>query len=377
MLYESKHTQLNRTCRAVYRTLALASWLGAPGCSPKPGEDVERASGHARDMIADSAVSSAPAGSARQTAMARGLKVAFLGDQGVNSDARRVLQLIADEGADAVIHMGDLAYEQATPSEWDAQVTSVLGADFPYFVAIGNHDRDAWSGTTGFAALLLERLARVSGAQCVGDYGVNASCNFRGLHFVLSGIGTSGDDEDHERFLDTALADSDAVFRLCIWHKNQHDMQVGEKQDEVGWNAYRICAAHGAAVITGHEHSYARSLTLSAIGDRDLGHGAFGTTERIELAAGNTLVVVAGLGGKTARAWSPAHEADTWWASIYARNFQLENGTLQGTAAEILYGALFVEFNVSDDPRMAKAYFKTVDGQIQDEFTLEVLKPAE
>jgi Calcineurin-like phosphoesterase len=356
--------------RIVCRALALAVWLAAAGCSAELPEDIARAAGSARDVI----VESAPADWAGMTATARGLKVALLGDQGVNVDAHRVLQLIAQERADGVIHMGDLAYEQGSPSEWDEQVTSVLGADFPYFAAIGNHDRDAWFEAPGFAALLLERLARVPDAQCFGDYGIHSSCSFRGLDFVLSGVGTFGD--DHELFLEAALADSDAIFRLCIWHKNQRDMQVGEKPDEVGWEAYRICAKHGAAVITGHEHSYARSLTLSAIGDRDLGHGAIGVPERIELAPGNTVVVVNGLGGKTTRAWSPAHAEDTWWASIYARNYQLQNGVPHGKDAAIAYGALFVEFNVSNDPGVAKAYFKTVDGQIQDEFMLQALKPA-
>src|ERR1700754_4972994 len=50
------------------------------------------------------------------------LKIALLGDQGVRADARAVLQLIVDEGADALIHLGDFAYSDGTAADWDAQL---------------------------------------------------------------------------------------------------------------------------------------------------------------------------------------------------------------------------------------------------------------
>src|SRR5215510_10669190 len=56
------------------------------------------------------------------------LKIALLGDQGVRDDARAVLQLIVDERADALIHLGDFAYLDADPKGWDAQLSDVLGA---------------------------------------------------------------------------------------------------------------------------------------------------------------------------------------------------------------------------------------------------------
>jgi hypothetical protein len=62
------------------------------------------------------------------------LTVAFIADQGLGEGARAVLQLIVEEGADLVLHQGDLDY-QDDPSAWDASITNVLGADFPYFVS--------------------------------------------------------------------------------------------------------------------------------------------------------------------------------------------------------------------------------------------------
>ena len=110
------------------------------------------------------------------------LKVAFLGDQNDGSDAIEVMQLVKNEGADMVIHAGDADYS-SDPGNWDDNITSVLGADFPYFWAIGNHDTSARSG---YQQKQAERIARVDGATCTGDLGVKSACTYQGLFFILS-----------------------------------------------------------------------------------------------------------------------------------------------------------------------------------------------
>jgi hypothetical protein len=357
------------TQREIYTLFAVA--MVACGSHAMPSADggaSDAGASAANENSSRSAASSAEV--AKRQATAEGLKVAFFGDQGVNPRARSVLQLIANEHAAAVIHVGDLAYGEAPPTGWDAQINDVLGTDFPYFALIGNHDVNEWPAKQGFAELLRQRLSRMNEAHCDGDYGVAATCTFRGLRFVMSGVGTSG--SEHERYLDSALQSNDAIFQLCTWHKNQHDMQVGAKTDEVGWQAYQICAKHGVPVITGHEHSYARTQTLTMIGAKDQQHGATGETSSLQLAPGRTFVAVSGLGGESQRERTADHALDTWWASIYARNDQLKNGSPDGSLATIEYGALFVEFYVDGDPYKAHAYFKTVDGALHDDFTWTV-----
>ena len=314
----------------------------------------------------------APAAPRPRGETAPGLKVAFFGDQGIRPTARAVLAMVLREHADAVIHLGDFAYDDGTPAQWEAQLQSVLGPDFPYFAAVGNHDVANWAGPHGFAELLRARLARIPDARCEGEYGVDASCTFRGLQFVLSGVGTWG--SDHEAFLNQALARSDALHRLCIWHKNQHDMQAGAKTDEVGWLAYRICQQHGAPIFTGHEHSYARTYTLRAVGARAQGHGAFGPADLLSVGPGRTFVAVSGLGGLSARVRTPDHVSDSWWATIYAADYQLVNGVLRGTSPEVEFGALFVTFGADGDPTLARAYFKTLSGKIYDQFSWHVAR---
>ncbi|MFM2421366.1 MAG: hypothetical protein RL385_6089, partial [Pseudomonadota bacterium] len=73
-----------------------------------------------------------------------GLLVAFIGDQGASVSADAVLELIAHEGADAVLHGGDFDYRD-DPAGWESRIESVFGRDFPYLSTVGNHDAFAWS----------------------------------------------------------------------------------------------------------------------------------------------------------------------------------------------------------------------------------------
>ncbi|MCZ6530490.1 MAG: metallophosphoesterase, partial [Chloroflexi bacterium] len=147
--------------------------------------------------------------------------VAFIGDQGSTSDALAVLALIKSEGADMVLHQGDLDYNH-DPDAWDQRINDVLGPDFPYFASIGNHDRRAW---IGYQRKLTDRLARIPEADCTGDLGVKSSCRYRGLFFILSGVGTRG--LGHESYIREELAQSNAIWRICSWHKNHQNMQIG------------------------------------------------------------------------------------------------------------------------------------------------------
>lgn len=65
------------------------------------------------------------------TTTAPNLKVAFIGDQGLNDNAKAVSNLIKAQGADVVLHQGDFDYHD-DPDAWDQQINSILGEDFPY-----------------------------------------------------------------------------------------------------------------------------------------------------------------------------------------------------------------------------------------------------
>jgi hypothetical protein len=294
-------------------------------------------------------------------------KVAFLGDQGLNRDARAVLALIKAEDPSLVLQLGDLGYEEGDPRSpllWETQIDQALGRDVPLLSVIGNHDVERWRT---YERLLLARQARIEGAVCSGRYGVDSACAYEGLFIIRSGIGTLPDQRDHGphvAYLESQLAESSATWKICAWHKNQRAMQVGDKRNEVGWDAYEVCREAGALIVTAHEHSYSRTKTLVDIPRRTVSPD-WPDPDVLTVAPGSTFVVVAGLGGDSIRGQERCrpttypYGCDGEWASIYTAD--------QGARP----GALFVTFHVDGDPKKARGYFKNIDREIIDTFTVQ------
>ncbi len=286
--------------------------------------------------------------------------VAFIGDQGSGSDARAVLELIRNEGADMVMHQGDFDYDD-DPNAWDQLITDVLGSDFPYFASIGNHDDDAWSGPNGYQAKLLARLARIPEATCTGDYGVNSACTFNGLFFILSGVDELG--SNHDTYIRDELAQTDSVWRICSWHKNMSAMQIGEKDDATGWGVYEECRIGGAIIATANEHSYERTKTLISMQNQTI-DPAWPLPDEVRIAPGSTFAFVSGLGGRNIRNQerclpaTPPYGCNGEWASIYTSD-QAAN-----------FGALFCSFNFNGQPDQAQCYFRDIDGKTPDQFNI-------
>lgn len=272
-------------------------------------------------------------------------KVAFFGDQGLNVNSRAVLQLVKNEGAAMVLQLGDFDYSD-NPAAWDQQTTDILGADFPLFAVIGNHDLAQWSG---YQQKLQERLARIPDATCTGNLGVQATCRYRGLHFLTVAPGITG--SGHDTYLRDQLAADNAIWSICAWHKNQRLMQVGNKTDETGWGVYEECRKGGGLVATAHEHSYERTHLLSNFQTQAIAS----TASTLVLEKDKSLVFVSGLGGQSIR---PQLLSGAWWASI--------DTSTQGAT----YGALFCTFNIDGDPGKANCEFKNINGQVIDQFEL-------
>jgi hypothetical protein len=288
------------------------------------------------------------------------LKVAFIGDQGRGSDALAVLQLIKDEGAHMVLHQGDFDYDD-DPTRWDDNITSVLGADFPYFASVGNHDEAAFYGAGGYQEKLAQRLSRMSGATCTGELAVNSACEYQGLFFILSGVGTLG--SGHEAYIRQQLAADNSIWRICSWHKNQNAMQVGGKGNSVGWGPYEACRELGAIIATAHEHSYSRTKTLVNTELQTVDPN-WPDPANLRVTPGATFVFVSGIAGASIRDQERClpttypYGCNGEWASIYTSDQNAQ------------YGALFIEFHVDGDPNKARGYFKDIDGAVVDEFTV-------
>jgi len=298
-----------------------------------------------------------PAPPAGAVATTPGLKIAFIGDSGAGNGFQRVLALIRGEKADAVVHMGDATYSGDTAQSFWAAVDRVMGHDYPYFLAQGNHDVANWPGLAEHGLEHLRASGAVTDSASLLD--PRFALTFRGASMVFVGVSVS--DADPGRIVDRFSRD-EHIWKICAWHKNQTAMQVGGKGDGTGWGVYESCRQMGAFVVTGHEHSYHRTRTLSSLIEQLVDPGC-GDARRVCVRPGAVPVFVSGLGGESIRVQQrclPAaypYGCNGEWAFLYTSDQQAR------------FGALFITFN-EGDPRQARGYFKNIDGQVVDEFTM-------
>ena len=287
------------------------------------------------------------------------LTIAFIGDQGLGTTSLAVLNLIRSEGADAVVHSGDFDYAD-NPAAWDAQINAVLGPDFPYFASIGNHDTSRFLGPGGYQEFLAARMNRL-GIPWADNLGVQCNFVYAGIHFVLTGAGTSG--SGHDTYIRNVFAASGSPWRISSWHKDQHLLQPEGKSDETGWGVYEESRRAGAIIATGHAHAYSRTHLLSSMQNQVIAS----TSNMLEIARddpatlpdeGRSFAFVSGLGGRDIRS---QQVSGNWFACIYT--------STQNAA----HGALFGVFNYYGFPTFAHFYLKTVTGEIRDEFYVHSL----
>ena len=286
-------------------------------------------------------------------------KMAFIGDQSLGPNPVAVMNLIKAEGAQAVMLSGDLDYTD-NPAAWEAQINSVLGADFPVFVAIGNHDAAAWSGPGGYQQYVTNRFNHL-GITWSGDLGVQSSFHYQGLFFIITAPGIAGfDNGASDIYIRDQLAADTSAWSICSWHKDQKLMQAGGKEDETGWGVYEEARKGGAIIATAHEHSYSRTHLMSSM----INQTVASTANSLTLTKGNSFAFVSGLGGNSVRAQSLG---GNWWASIYALTCLPADPVCQPNGN---FGALFGTFNVDGQPNKAVFYFKDINGRTIDRFTV-------
>ena len=286
------------------------------------------------------------------TNAAAGTKIAFVGDTGAGSGFQNVLNLIKAEGAKLTVLLGDTSYNRNDDTKWDAMVRNTLGSTDPVLFVVGNHDLDDSNYTT-VRDLAQARLNKQTALKCSSSYPSATSssgmaCQLNNVFIAVSGVGTTGSKSGQESSLASNLNKAPAgAWRICAWHKNQKDMQVGGKTDETGWTSYETCRKKGAIIATGHEHSYSRTHLLSSMSSKTVADSSSPYT----LTNGKTIAFVSGLGGTTPR---DQERNGSWWGKIYTAT--------QGAKHGVLFGTFY--------DNHADFYFKNVNGQIIDSFTV-------
>ena len=145
--------------------------------------------------------------------------IAFIADQyweppDESTRSRAVLRLIRDEGADAVMHQGDFDYRD-DPAAWEQQIDDILGADFPYFVSVGNHDRFAWHDDAGYQDRMEQRLLRLA-IPWEGNLGERAAITFRGIFMVFGAPDIfDSDSTDYAAYFADRLSADRSTWSIC------------------------------------------------------------------------------------------------------------------------------------------------------------------
>ncbi|MEP4095931.1 fibronectin type III domain-containing protein, partial [Reichenbachiella sp.] len=288
-------------------------------------------------------------------------KVAFIGDAGTSANADAVLNLISAEGADAVVHAGDMTYS-SNPGAFEANINAVLGANFPYFWSAGNHDDHVWRGAGNFQELGEARMNRL-GIPWTGDLGVASTFTYQGIFFVAAAPQELGQTQTSAgNHIKNSLAANNAIWSIAYWHKNQTLMQLGGKGNEAGWPVYEESRKGGALIATGHEHSYARSHEMSDMQNQGVSTTSNTVTLKKDNPAttgvdeGRSFAFVSGLGGQGIRVATNNKQNNPWWASTY----------YDGNGGQ--FAALFGEFNYNGDATLAHFYYKDIDGVVVDDF---------
>jgi len=296
--------------------------------------------------------------------------IAYVGDVSVESNAatEALYVLIRSEGAEALVIQGDLDYTDA-PEKYDALLSEYFGDAFPVFPSAGNHDEKAWPG---YSRIIAERWRRGKITTCAGLAGEAHVCTYKGIVLVQIAPGVFGSwqtpDGDALPFLNETLPlYSSSRWLTCSFHKNQVSMQLGGKDDDVGWPVYERCREAGALIATGHEHSWARTYLLDGM---ETAHRAETSPPNnatfLPLAKGRSVVFCNGLGGRSVRENTRCNAGQCpWFASMEASK----------SARPPLAAALFCSYNDGGNINRTRCYLKAIAAgdvvDVRDEFVLD------
>lgn len=192
----------------------------------------------------------------------RNLTIGFIADTALTEDTQALYKILKDDGIELLVVSGDLDYIN-NPEGWDALLTSQFGDSFPVITAAGNHDYKIWPR---YQQKEITRWQNANLRTCHGYPGVAHVCTWKGVTIVQTAPGVFNEtggtyknvdglgNFDFVAFIRDSFAKYPNAFKVCSWHKNQHNMQTGDKKDETGWGVYDECMRQGAMVMTGHEH---------------------------------------------------------------------------------------------------------------------------
>jgi hypothetical protein len=191
-------------------------------------------------------------------------RMALYGDSRANPKIhRQVAEQIARANVDLIVHTGDIVFDGRNHAAWQKEFFEPLGAlarSVPWVSTIGNHERDA---ANYFSYMALPGNERYFGF----DY-ANA-------HFVCLDSNAwieKGRDSAQYRWLTAHLAEKrDATWTFVVFHHNLFSAHATRPIMPLRWEWAPVLldpANRVDAVLTGHDHFYARNYRMGRLADK-------------------------------------------------------------------------------------------------------------
>ncbi len=281
------------------------------------------------------------------------ITIAFIANQGYNESAYDVINLIVSREPDLIVLNGNLGYDSY--DDWSDMMYDI---DIPFIGAIGYNDIDDWND---YYKHEIEYWFD-DDLSCNGLTGDQMACEFKGILFVVSGVGTTYTTENHLQFINESLK-QDNKWKFCIWNKANKDMRISDKpeNDDLSLDYYDICREQSSLIITGYDETYARTKLISSFTPITI-------QDNYNLEDGKTIVFMSGLGGHGNETYNCSfHDTNNWWSTIFSENYYLNHSVqIEKSCTEPLndkfdYGALFVTLNSDGEEEKAKAEFITIN----------------
>ena len=272
----------------------------------------------------------------------RFVRIAFFGDQGLNYGGQEVLKLVKAEGAELVVHLGDLDYID-DPQFYD-RINKELLDDITVISVQGNHDLIKWDE---YEQIFTRNIEQNDELECVGLIGIKSVCYYYGIKILL--INPEYRDLNNGNFVKDESIKNDYTWLVCAWHKNSNTTMTGYKLRQVEPIVYDSCK--NGLVFNGHSHTYSRMKTMASIENLTVFDHSL---DKIILTNNTNTVIVSGLGGMSERAQERCFEDCDEWASIYTENQNAKPS------------AIFCDFSLTTDKSIC--YLKNIDREIIDVF---------
>lgn len=296
-------------------------------------------------------------------------KLAVVGDTGMNDDTKKVLQLVKESNAQALLLLGDLNYKviKEDPEEGEVlysssdkasdyfeMLDSVFAEDFPIIPVIGDHDVDVWLEEYGpkFEARLKKQDDYFE-SETEG-VGVRSYFPYNGIDIIqiATGFNKFGTQESNTDYIWQNTSN-----RICLtmWHNNRWAFNAEDVADRASLEVFEEARRQGCLILNGHHHSYSRTFVFKDMIEPE--NNAVDKTNPYTIKDGQTMAIVAGTGGRGLfEIDQPNIDMQDYWPFTYNENF----------------GALFLNFTKTGDrlDNKVSAEFININNEIIDEFEI-------